>query len=606
MRVGGDASCAIIPHMKILHMKERKFLTLVCSTSVPLLVMALHAKTVSFHAEEIPDCRVRAFVSPVRVVWKSADRGGYGSRSSVEGVSRLLGKKRGQVYERVWGRPHGCTLVNNGVAPGFLLDFGREYHGGVQIGTTDAPHGTRIRVRFGESVGEAMSEIGEKGACNDHAPRDVVLETSHLGQIEYGHTGFRFVRIDLVTPGSVTVEYVRAVSLMRPMKRIGSFVSSDDRLNQIWETAVRTVHLCCQDYLWDGIKRDRVVWMGDMHPETRVILSVFGEVDVLKRSFDHVAETTPPGQWMNGIDTYTTWYMRNVHDWYRFTGDVSYIRERAGYLRQTIEHLLSCDGRDERTEMCGFLDWPTRHNPAAETAGSHALRAIGFDESAIVAEAIGDNALAARCRAAASRLRSVRLESHGSKSAAAFLVLGGFRDAREMFAETIGRNGHSGVSTFFGYYMLEAMSAAGEDQRALDTVRDYWGGMLDMGATSFWENFDVSWTNNAVRIDQMPVSGKKDIHGDFGEFCYPGFRHSLCHGWSGGPAAWCINHVLGVRPLDVGCRTVEVKPFLGDLEWAEGSMALPGGRMIRVRVDKLPDGSLKTSVHAPDDVKIVQ
>ncbi|MBR3820517.1 MAG: alpha-L-rhamnosidase, partial [Kiritimatiellae bacterium] len=199
-----------------------------------------------------------------------------------------------------------------------------------------------------------------------------------------------------------------------------------------------------------------------------------------------------------------------------------------------------------------------------------------------------------------------RLESHGSKSAAAFLVLGGFRDAREMFAETIGRNGHSGVSTFFGYYMLEAMSAACEDQRALDTVRDYWGGMLDMGATSFWENFDVSWTNNAVRIDQMPVSGKKDIHGDFGEFCYPGFRHSLCHGWSGGPAAWCINHVLGVRPLDVGCRTVEVKPFLGDLEWAEGSMALPGGRMIRVRVDKLPDGSLKTSVHAPDDVKIVQ
>ena len=49
--------------------------------------------------------------------------------------------------------------------------------------------------------------------------------------------------------------------------------------------------------------------------------------------------------------------------------------------------------------------------------------------------------------------------------------------------------------------------------------------------------------------------------------------HSLCHGWSCGPAQWCINNILGIRPLDPGCRRVEVKPFLGDLEWAEGAMA---------------------------------
>ena len=28
--------------------------------------------------------------------------------------------------------------------------------------------------------------------------------------------------------------------------------------------------------------------------------------------------------------------------------------------------------------------------------------------------------------------------------------------------------------------------------------------------------------------------GQRDIHGDFGAFCYQGFRHSLCHGWSAG------------------------------------------------------------------------
>jgi H/ACA ribonucleoprotein complex subunit 4 len=29
-----------------------------------------------------------------------------------------------------------------------------------------------------------------------------------------------------------------------------------------------------------------------------------------------------------------------------------------------------------------------------------------------------------------------------------------------------------------------------------------------------------------------------DIHGDFGDHCYRGFRHSLCHGWASGPTAW--------------------------------------------------------------------
>jgi alpha-L-rhamnosidase len=37
-----------------------------------------------------------------------------------------------------------------------------------------------------------------------------------------------------------------------------------------------TVHLCMQDYLWDGIKRDRLVWIGDMHPEVSTINAVFG------------------------------------------------------------------------------------------------------------------------------------------------------------------------------------------------------------------------------------------------------------------------------------------------------------------------------------------
>lgn len=170
----------------------------------------------------------------------------------------------------------------------------------------------------------------------------------------------------------------------------------------------------------------------------------------------------------------------------------------------------------------------------------------------------------------------------------------------------LGLDGVSGVSTFYGYYMLEAMSLAGMTGRGLATLRDYWGAMLDMGATSFWEDFDVAWTNGAFRIDEMPAPRKLDIHGDFGKYCYEGFRHSLCHGWSCGPAPWLINNVLGIRPLDPGCRRVSVNPDLGDLEWAEGSMALPCGGVVKVRAERRRDGGMAVSASAPDGVEIVR
>lgn len=253
-----------------------------------------------------------------------------------------------------------------------------------------------------------------------------------------------------------------------------------------------------------------------------------------------------------------------------------------------------------------FLDWPTEHNRPAVEAGMQGLAVLGFDEAAYLADALGDVKLNGLCRSAVDRLkRQTRPSPNGSKQAAAMLALSGLWDAERMFADVLGRNGHEGVSTFYGYYMLEAMCKAGERQRALSTVRDYWGAMLDVGATSFWENFDTSWTNNCFGIDVLPVAGKKDVHGDYGEFCYPGFRHSLCHGWSAGPASWLINHVLGIRPVEPGCHKVEIRPFLGDLDWAEGAMAVPGGRAVWIRVERTADGRMTIAAEAPEGIEIV-
>ena len=574
-----------------------------------IALAALPVSSQMLFADGRTDCRTRTFVSPTRIVAASSD-------VLAGSAAQLCGERYGQVPE---GRFLGGSGPVLGKGDWLILDFGRELQGSLQIGSGSKTDRTnRVRVRFGESVSETMAELMKEGngatATNDHAIRDDFVLLPWLGRREIGETGFRFVRVDNAGDTPVQIEYARAVSTMRPMERLGAFKCSDDRLNAVWETAARTVHLCCQDYIWDGIKRDRLVWMGDTHPETKAILAVFGDQDIIPATLDYAAATTPPETaWMNNMSTYTLWWIRNLAEWHRFTGDMKYLEKHADYLEKTVLHVLGSIGDDGMWKADTFLDWPTEGDKAAAAAGTQGLLKLALDDAAFLLGRLltpssfsatsSDRSVKVMARLEEARVRvaATRPDPHGVKTAAAMLALSGLRDPKEMFASSLGRNGHSGVSTFYGYYMLEAMGAAGETRRALDTIRDYWGGMLDMGATSFWEDFNLAWTNNTFRIDEMPVAGKKDIHGDFGAYCYVGFRHSLCHGWSAGPAAWCIGHVLGIRLLDAG--VVEVKPNLGDLAWAEGAMALPGGRRIEVRAERTAEGPPRVTVNAPPDVK---
>lgn len=78
-----------------------------------------------------------------------------------------------------------------------VLDFGREYCGGVRILTYQAEGKCKVRIRFGESLGEACAELGEKGASNDHSLRDFEMEPVRYSDMQFGQTAYRFIRLDI-------------------------------------------------------------------------------------------------------------------------------------------------------------------------------------------------------------------------------------------------------------------------------------------------------------------------------------------------------------------------------------------------------------------------
>ncbi len=542
---------------------------------------------------------VSEYLTPTRIIF---------SKGGVTGADNLLKSFCGQVSTN---EPDVCVFRNKADGrSSILLDFGKEIQGGIQIvrAMSGNKAAARFRICFGESVTEALSNVDDPGttATNEHSVRDFEISVPWLGAAEYGNTGFRFVRLDLLGEDTeALLVAVRAISRYRDIPYVGQFKCSDERLNQIWMTGAYTVHLNMQEYVWDAIKRDRLVWIGDMHPEVMTINTVFGNHKVVQKSLDYARNSTPASAWMNGICSYSLWWIIIQHHLYEYYGDLDYLKEQQTYLKDLLHTVMAnFDGSKENFKDGRFIDWPTSEKPDAIHAGLQALSVRAMDAGADMAGWLGDDKLKEECAAAALKLRKYRPSVTTSKQAAALLYLEDMADTEEA-RNVILAGGAKGFSSFMGYYMLESLAKSGNYDEAMNIISDYWGAMLDLGATTFWEDFDYSKAAEAGRIDEIVPEGKYDIHADGGAYCYVGLRHSFCHGWASGPTTWLSSHVLGIEPAEPGFKKVRINPHLGSLEWAEGSYPTPYGP-ITVSHKKTADGKVKSEIHLPKGVKLVK
>lgn len=483
-----------------------------------------------------------------------------------------------------------------------LFDFGKEIHGGINITTGCIKRLLKMHITFGESVSEALGTIGVKNSVNDHAMRDYEIELPYAaGNFETGCTGFRFVKIEAVG-GEITVDGIYAKLVFRDMGYLGSFECDDAELNQIWKTGAYTVQLNMQEYIWDGIKRDRLVWIGDMHPEVSTALSVFGGVEVIKNSLDLVKESTPTGEWANGIRSYSLWWIVLQRDWYMATGDKEYIIANGEYISEHLKLICkSIYSEDENKFRRYFVDWSSNETEAMETGFTGVLM-IALKAGEELCKILNDTKTARLAAETAETVRRVFVPCCAdNKQVTALAALGELIDKKEA-ADFIKRDGAKGFSAFMGYYSLLALHKADEMSAALDIIKSYWGGMIKMGATSFWEDFDIDDMENAFGIDEMPVEGKRDVHGDCGKFCYEGLRKSLCHGWASGPTAFLSEKVLGVMPVEAGYRRVKINPDLGNLKWAKGTIPTPFG--IISAEHHVENGKIVSKIDVPEGVSI--
>lgn len=108
-----------------------------------------------------------------------------------------------------------------------------------------------------------------------------------------------------------------------------------------------------------------------------------------------------------------------------------------------------------------------------------------------------------------------------------------------------------------------ALSRCGRMEEMISLLREEWGGMVQAGATTFWEGYDKSSSG----LEHYAFYGRP-------------FGKSLCHAWSAGPVYLLSNALTGARPLAPGWSRFTIAPDTAGLKWAAVSIPCPQGEIL--------------------------
>jgi alpha-L-rhamnosidase len=500
-----------------------------------------------------------------------------------------------------WHKSNGAVDMGS-PTPGkpwkVVFDFSRELSGRAVL---DQSAGLSGSVGCGESIGEATQKPYTSASFG---PGDKETDTPYSAS--------RYACVSFPASVSHASFHIGFDHLYYPVTYRGSFDSSDPLMNSIWYTGAYTAHLCMQQDIWDAPKRDRARWMGDLHVSGEVINNAFLDKFLMEQTMSRLRadaqgskpDGQQPGSHVNGIPGYSCAWLAGLDDFYLHTGDLDYIKSQHDAILSMIEFMKGEIGPDGTfADLHGewdYVDWsPDFDKDTPQTrATTHFFFIKAAKSAADLLGALGDNDNAAKCSAWAEELTRAAqahlVREHSTfgdrrqeNSMAIFSGATTQLENQAIYQQVLNLGSPSWkqiATPYYNNYVIAALSELGHDDDVANFVRSYWGGMIQEGATTFWEGYDTSWDKHNAHIHL----GADDGYGYF---------VSLCHGWSAGVTNWLTESVLGVKPSTGGFKTCLITPHLIKLKWISGSVPTPSG-VIKVRFEQ--DGSrVKGTVSIP-------
>ena len=450
---------------------------------------------------------------------------------NAETLKPTLFEKKVGVLETVGGKDYRSRSFSKGDS--VCLDFGTHLVGHVTLkfgfkgSHPDAP--AWLRLKFAERECE-LSENAEE----------------YHGWISMGWIQQEQLHIDVLHVSSkyqLTLEDAFCVATTSADENKLTSYAPSSRMAHLDAVACRTLRNCMQDVFEDGPKRDRRLWIGDLRMQALANYETFQNYDLVKRCLYLFAGTTLEQGRVGAClftepqievdDTmmfdYSLFFIPTLLDYYKATGDTKTLKELAptGWKQlELVQSYFDESGLVRDSDVLGwcFVDWNLFLNKQASAQGIYLYcmkaamelaQILGMDTAVLQADYEAK-------RAAAEALWNGEFYVSGEKAqiswaSQVWMTLGGaIHGGAELLKRLENTQAEAMVTPYMYHNYVDALLAAGEKGKALEVLCEYWGGMLDEGADTFWELY------NPQNPNESPYGGT--------------IVNSYCHAWSCAPA----------------------------------------------------------------------
>ena len=330
-----------------------------------------------------------------------------------------------------------------------------------------------------------------------------------------------------------------------------SFHCDDEELNRIFDVAAHTFSLCCDVFFLDGVKRDKWIWSGDAYQSLFVNRYLTGDKEIEQRTLIALRGNDPVTTHINTILDYSILWILAMGEHEAAYHDEAFLHRMWPQMVSLMALLMG--QRDEHGFIVGrnqdwvFIDWADfdRDGPlCAEQMllaaaygvmaryGSAEEKALYEKEKAVLLAAIDRYFWDAEKRAYVDSFTSGKrhVTRHANILAVVFDLVCEERK-REIAKAVLFNAAVPAITTpYFRFFELEALCKLGYLKEVLAEIKRYWGGMLKLGAVTFWEEYDPN----------LPLEKQYAMYGD-------PFGKSLCHAWAASPIYLLARYLVGLQ-----------------------------------------------------------
>lgn len=474
---------------------------------------------------------------------------------------------------------------------GYLVDFGQNHSGWLELTATGTSKGDEIVMQHGEVLNEEGDLVTANLRTAEATDRYIANGAGQeVYEPRFTYHGFRYAKITGY-PGTLTVDDVRSKVVHTDIKQTGGFTCSNNDLNQVQHNAVWGLRSNSHSVPTDCPQRDeRLGWTGDAH------MSIWSEVlnfDAVrfqeKWMDDHENNQFPQGSQSNTIpmvrraedaennpgwkDADPNWgKTRVVIPWrmYQYTGDERVLETHYDGMKQYVNYWDSqADGHVIPVDKTHYGDWlafePWRSDPSLFGTFAHYQTTDAFARIAEVLEKKNDaERYRARSDAIAGAFNDAYFDpganQYGSGTQTTYalpLFMGIVPNEHEQavvenLIEKIRTEDGGKLQTgFIGTRpLIFSLVEYGYENLAYHIVSQPeapgWVYMARNGATTMWERWDS---------DEQIGSGMNS------------FNHRP---WTL-VSEWFYRKLAGIDTEEPGFRSVEIAPVIpDDLDWADG------------------------------------